>query len=418
MIDNTVEFQAKNTNIERYSRYADIATIKKEAKQLNTQRVLHINSVSSGGGVSAILSRIIPVFKDLDITTHWYVSDVGTRNFFAITKKQHNQLQGIEKGILTESEKKLYKIIQEKAASKIERYIDNYDIVVIHDTQYLGIIKYLKRKNAKWIYRCHIDTTSPNKDVVNFFMPLIQLYDATIYHLDEFVIPGSPHPFVMPPSIDPFEKKNDINAVSNEFIKKTVESMGVSFDKPILLQVGRFDPAKGFELVCDVFKRVKKEVDDIQLLLTGAGSKDDPEFISYIDIIRKEVKNIKDAVVKELPFDVLKLNAVQQASTVVYALSKKEGFGLVASEAAIKKKPIIVSNVGGLPLQVKNGKTGFIINSIDEAVEKTILLLKNPDLRKRMGEEGRRYIISKFITPIHIKNYLEIFKSALGDDDL
>ncbi len=415
MLENTKKYQADEAYIEKYREFVDVEAIKRKAEGLTNIRILHINSVAAGGGVAAILSRIIPIFKNLNIYTEWYVPDVNNQDFFKVTKKQHNMLQGIDNSILDDKEKELYWQVQEHVAGILENYIDDYDIVIVHDTQYAGIIQYLKnRGHAKWVYRCHIDTSNPNPDVYNFFLPVISMYNSTIYHLDSFVLEGSPYPQILLPSIDPFDLKNDPRAVTEDYIKRTVEEMGLDYARPILLQVGRFDPAKGFEKMCDIFKSLKREYPELQLLLTGAGAKDDPEFYEYINKIRSLVKGYRDAVVKELPFDPLKLNAVQQAGSIVYAMSSREGFGLVISEASIKEKPVIVTNVGGLKVQVVNGKTGYIVNELEEAVLYTRNLLHSPDLRKRMGVEGRKYILSKFITPIHVSNYIDIFKNVLS----
>ncbi len=416
MLENTLEYQNKDAIIDRYRVFVDIDDIRKNSKHLTHRRILHLNSVTRGGGVAAILSNIIPVFKSLELHVDWFVPDIDDKDFFMVTKRQHNMLQGIDNGRLSIKEKEIYWNIQKRVAEELREGIDDYDLIVIHDTQYAGVIKYLKDKGkARWIYRCHIDTSRANSDVYEFFLPVIKMYDASLYHMKEFILPGSPFPKILLPSIDPFDPKNDPEAVTNDYIKSTISEMGLDYNRPILLQVGRFDPAKGFETMCDVYKDVKKRFTDVQLLLTGAGAKDDPEFYKYIGKIKSLVEDYKDAVVKELPFDILKLNAVQQAGSIVYALSKREGFGLVVSEAAIKERPVIVTNVGGLTVQVIDGETGFIVSDVKEAVEKTCILLENADLRRKMGEEGRRYILSRFITPIHVNNYLKIFREVLGD---
>lgn len=409
MLNNTEKYQNHNIRLGLYGEYFDIESLKKKAELFQNTRILHINSVKRGGGVAAILSHIVPLFNDIGILNHWWVPQIPESNFFQITKRQHNMLQGIDDGILSDTEQSIYWETQKHVAGMVKKHIGEYDFVVIHDTQYLGIVKFLEKRKPKILYRCHIDTSAPNPFIYNFFMPVLRSCDATIYHLPEFVLKGSPDPFFLLPSVDPFDPKNNISAVSRGFIRETIKNLGLDPSRAILLQVGRFDPAKGFEDVCDVFRQLKLEFLDLQLLLTGSGAADDPEFYTYIEVIKNKVRGINDVVVKELPFDVLKLNAVQQAATIVYALSKKEGFGLVVSEASIKKKPVIVTDVGGLPEQVLQGKTGFIVKNVDEAVEKSRFLLSNRQVREAMGERGRKYILSRFITPVHVENYLKIF---------
>jgi len=414
MLNNTLQYQYREIDLEKYGKYVDMAAIKDEAESLKDLRILNINSVSHGGGVAAILSKIVPMKNKLGITTHWYVPESTADNFFVVTKKQHNMFQGQAAEKLSGKERELYWKTQKVCAEEMEKDIRAYDIVVVHDTQFLGLIDGLKKDRQKWIYRCHIDTSNPNPDIVSFFKPVISKYDASIYHLKNYILEGSRDPSIMAPSTDPFEPKNDLAAVTKKDIQKAVSTFGLDYKKPILLQVGRFDPAKGYEDVCKVFKEVKKSVPDVQLLLTGAGAKDDPEFEPYLKRVKNLVTGYSAAVVQAMPFDVLKLNAVQQAGTIVYALSNREGFGLVVSEASIKAKPVIVTNVGGLPEQVINGKTGYIVRSTDEAVKRTLELLGNRSMRVSMGQAGRKYILSKFITPIHVKNYFKLFKRVTG----
>ncbi len=414
MLNNTLAYQSRDFNVENYKDWVDVDVLKEKAKKLKGLRVLHINSVFKGGGVAAILSKLIPAFNNLGVESHWYVPEIGTDEFFAVTKKQHNMFQGQEKSPLNDKEKSIYWDIQDKLLRHLAGNIKEYDIIVVHDTQYLGAVRLKDGSRAKWIYRCHIDTSTPNPEIIDFFKPLIEMFDATIYHLKNFIIDGSPMPFVIPPSIDPLEPKNSFEAVSEEYIRGVVKSFGLDVSRPILLQVGRFDPAKGYETVSEIFKVLKPRYPEIQLLLTGAGAKDDPQFEPYLKKIRSLVEGMEDAVVRDMPFDVVMLNAVQRAATIVYAMSKKEGFGLVVSEASVKEKPVIVSNAGGLPIQVVNGKTGFVVNSVEEAVEKTSVLLENEELREKMGREGRKYILSKFIIPIHVGNYLDMFTRLIG----
>ncbi len=412
-LNNTLDVQKKNFRLEDYSKWVDTDEIRENALKLKGLRILNVNSVARGGGVSAILSKLVPAFNSLGITAHWYVPEVEDASFFSVTKKQHNMFQGQETGKLTMEEKKLYRDVQERIIEEIGNRIRDYDVIIIHDTQFLGLVDARIDGSGIWIYRCHIDTSNPNRDVLDFFKGMIDRFDAAVYHRREFVLPDSPRPFVIPPSIDPLEEKNDPDAVNGEMIREAIESFGLNPKRPVLLQVGRFDPAKGYERVCELFKQLKPDYSDIQLLLTGAGAKDDPQFEPYLEKIRKLVEGIPNTAVEAMPFDVLKLNAVQQGATVVYALSTREGFGLVVSEASIKEKPVIVSDAGGLPEQVVDGRTGFVVSTLKEAVEKTALLLDNPRLRDEMGREGRKYILSRFITPIHLNNYLKMLGKLL-----
>ena len=242
---------------------------------------------------------------------------------------------------------------------------------------------------------------------------MIEKCDSAVHHIEDFILTDKVNNFIMPPSTDPLEPKNQIELITEADKINAIKKFNLDLNRPILTQVGRFDPAKGFDRVHKTYKLVKETLPDVQLLLTGAGASDDPEFDVFIKGIKKLVVDDADAVVEEIPFDVRLLNAIQQASTIIYALSTKEGFGLVASEAAIKRMPVIVSNVGGLPQQVIPGKTGYIVNNENEAAQYTINLLKDQNLRNTFGVEARQYILSKFITPIDARNQINLFISTL-----
>lgn len=208
--------------------------------------------------------------------------------------------------------------------------------------------------------------------------------------------------------------KNQIELISSQDKISAIKRFNLDANRPLLTQVGRFDPAKGFDRVFKIYKLTKKKIPEVQLLLTGAAAADDPEFYVFINGIKKLVAGENDAVAQEIPFDVKLLNAIQQVSTIIYAMSTKEGFGLVASEAAIKKKPIIVSDVGGLPQQVIHGKTGYVANNEAEAARYTINLLNDQKLRETFGIEARKHILSKFITPIDARNQIKMFINTLN----
>lgn len=413
ILNNTTKFQYKDIDISDYKDFIDIIELKMLGSKLKNKKVLHINATPEGGGVAAILQRMIPLLNSLGFENHWYVPDITDINFFTVTKKHHNMFQGLDEK-LSKNEKKLYWSIQEKVAQDINNW-EHYDIIFLHDTQYLGLINFLPKGNKQaYIYRCHIDTTSAVEDIKNFFLPVIEKCDSAVYHIKDFILTDKLNNFIMPPSTDPFEPKNQIELITEMDKINALKRFNLDINRPVLTQVGRFDPAKGFDRVYRIYRRVKETFPDVQLLLTGAGASDDPEFYTFIKGIKDLVTGDKDAVAEEIPYNVKLLNAIQQASTIIYAMSTKEGFGLVASEAAIKKKPIIVSNVGGLPQQVVHGKTGYIANNDDEAVHYTLTLLKNKNIVKSFGTEAKNYILSKFITPIDAKNQINMFIDTLN----
>jgi len=412
-LNNTIEYQYKDVDISLYKEFVDIDELLQQAANLKGIKVLHINATPKGGGVAAILQRMIPLQNSLGFVNNWYVPEVTDVNFFMVTKKQHNMFQGVQEP-LTDQEKQLYWEVQQKVAETLGNW-DDYDIIFLHDTQFLGLINYLPKRDAqKYIYRCHIDTTTAAPDIKDFFLPLIEKCDSAVYHTNDFILTDKVPSFIMPPSTDPFEPKNRLDIITENDKRAAIEQFGLDVNRPLLTQVGRFDPAKGFDRVYRVYKQVKEEIPEVQLLLTGAGASDDPEFYEFIKGIKDLMADEPDAVAEEIPFNVELLNAIQQASTIIYALSTKEGFGLVVSEAAIKEKPVIVSNVGGLPQQVIHGKTGYIINNEKEAAEYTIALLNDPKKRETFGKASRNHILANFITPIDARNQIRLFTETLN----
>ncbi len=376
------------------------------AEKISGSSVGHVNSTSFGGGVSEILHRLIPLMQDVGLKAQWKVIE-GHSEFFKVTKTIHNALQG-SKTPLTEELRNTY--LQQNMANASQMELD-YDHVVIHDPQPLAMIKYYRKRVGKWIWRCHIDLSQPNQEYLMFLAPFIRLYDATIFTMKRFVS-SSLKPkevVVIPPSIDPLSDKN--KSLSEAVILSILNKYGVDPEKPIITQVSRFDPWKDPLGVIDVFRRVKKRIPDVQLLLIGSMALDDPEGWTYFE---------KTARYAGVDYDIhlltdlvgvhdIEVNAFQRASNVVLQKSLREGFGLTISEALWKGVPVIGANVGGIPLQIINGATGFLINNIEEATEKTIYLLKHPETATKMGEKGREHVRKNFLITRHLEDYLKLF---------
>jgi len=289
------------------------------------------------------------------------------------------------------------------------------DFVVIHDNQPAAMIQFMPSKKEQWIWRCHIDLSTPNVTVWNFIDKFVSHYDAAIFTCEKYVVPGVnvPKVFIRPPSIDPLAEKN--KDISKDEIEDILKKFGIDPEKPIVTQVGRFDPWKDPLGVIDVYKIVKKEIPGVQLLLIAGMASDDPEGWTYFEkaarhagddddiFMLTDLKGVKD----------LEVNAFQRASQVALQLSTREGFGLTVSEALWKGVPVVARNVGGIPLQVVNGTNGYLVNTVAEAAEKTIHLLKHLDEAKEMGSAGREYVKDNFLIVNDLKGYLQIFSNLL-----
>lgn len=389
----------------------EIYSIRELAKNLRNARILHINSTAYGGGVAEILHSLVPLMRDVGLNVEWRVIE-GNKDFFNITKKFHNALQGASIS-LTEEMKKIY-LEQNKLNANL--FKGKYDFVIIHDPQPASIITYLKAsKQTKFIWRCHIDTSNPNIEVWNFLREFLKEYDAAIFTMKEFAKENSifKHLFIIPPSIDPLSDKN--RPLSKKKIEKIILHFGVDSRRPLIIQVSRFDSWKDPLGVIDMYRLVKRDIPGLQLALIGSMSADDPEgWIIYEKVLRKAGDDEDIYVLSDLKgVGNLEVNAFQRASNVIIQKSVREGFGLVVSEGLWKGRPVVGGSVGGITLQIVNDKTGFLVRSVKEAAEKTKFLLLNRKIADKMGHEGREYVRSHFLITKQLKDYLLLFNSLL-----
>jgi trehalose synthase len=380
--------------------------IQRLAEKISGSSVVHVNSSSFGGGVSEILHRLVSLMQDVGLDAQWKVIE-GTNEFFQVTKTVHNALQGMKKP-LTEELKKTY--LQQNVANASQMELD-YDYVVIHDPQPLAIINYCRKRYGKWIWRCHIDLSQPNQEFLKFLTPFIRLYDASIFTMKQFVSSSLKlkEVAIIPPSIDPLSDKN--KSLSDTVIFSVLDKYDVDPEKPILTQVARFDPWKDPLGVIDVYRLVKKKIPDAQLLLIGSMASDDPEGWIYFEKTARYAGEDYDIhlLTNLVGVHDVEVNAFQRASNAVLQKSLREGFGLTISEALWKGVPVVGANVGGIPLQVIPNVTGFLVNNVEEAVERTIYLLKHPEAAKKMGEKGREHVRKNFLVTRHLEDYLKLF---------
>jgi len=386
----------------------EICEIRTLAEKLDGKSVVHVNSTSFGGGVAEILHRLVPLMCDIGLKAQWKVIR-GSDEFFNVTKAFHNGLQGMNIS-LTEQMKKTYLEYNKMNAHELNL---NHEYVVVHDNQPAAIISHHPSRAGKWIWRCHIDLSHPNKEFTNFITPFLLQYDSLIFTMEQFVQEPLKVKKValITPTIDPLSTKN--KPLSQNLILSTLNKYDVDDEKPIITQVARFDPWKDPLGVIDVYRRVKRKIRGVQLLLIASMAKDDPEGWTYYE---KTARHAAEDYNIHLLTDLkgvgdIEVNAFQRASDVVLQKSIREGFGLSVTEALWKEVPVIGGNVGGIPLQILHGKTGFLVNSIEDAAEKTLWLLKHPAEAKKMGKQGREHILRNFLITRHLKDYLNLFSS-------
>jgi len=386
----------------------EVESIQAYANQLAGKSVVHVSSTAFGGGVSEMLRRIVPLMRDVGLDAEWKVIR-GEKEFFDVTKSFHNALQG-KKMELSSDMKRTYLRYNELNAGFLDL---DYDYVVVHDPQPLAMIGYQPRKRGKWIWRCHIDLSQPNQLFWRFLEPFLADYDAYIFTAKEYV--KSPlekrNVALITPSIDPLSNKS--KPLPENHVLSVLERYDVDAQNPLLNQVARFDPWKDPMGVIDAYRKVKKKLPKLQLLLISSMATDDPEGWLYFERTARHAGEDSDI---HLLTDLkgvgdLEVNAFQSASDATLLKSIREGFGLTVTESLWKMVPVVGGNVGGIPLQVIDGETGFLVNSVEEAAEKTLYLLKHPEEATKMGERGKEHVKENFLVTKHLKNYLKLFLS-------
>jgi trehalose synthase len=385
----------------------ELRAIEHIAARLEGRTMLHVNSTAEGGGVAELLQRMVPLIKDLGIDVRWSVIK-GTKPFFEVTKALHNSLQG--QGVrITKKDWELWEAVNRKNAAKMDL---DADCVFIHDPQPALLID--KKTRGVWIWRCHIDISTPDRAAWYFLKRHVEKYDASIFSVSSFA-QATPIPqFMIPPSIDPLSEKN-IELPDSE-VAAVYARHKIPMDKPVLLQVSRFDPFKDPLGVIDAYKLARKH-NDCRLVLAGGTATDDPEGEKILKVVRKKAEGVPDLHILVLPpFSDRDINALQSGAAIVIQKSTREGFGLVVTEALWKKKPVIAGDVGGIPLQVIDEVTGFLVHSPEGAAYRIRQLLQNPELGDRLGEAGKEHIRRNFLITGHIRNYLALWLAMENRD--
>jgi len=403
------EVQVPSLSLDAYRSVAGEAAveeIRRLAEPLRGARVLHVNATKFGGGVAEILPTLTALMKDAGLAPEWRLMP-GDDAFFNVTKLVHNGLQGMDV-LLDPDKRRTYKEASGRFADLFE---GEYDYVVIHDPQPAALRSLCPGAPGKWIWRCHIDLTAANPDVWGFVRPMVEAYDAAIFTLPDYVQPDlrvGTLAFI-PPSIDPLSPKNA--AIDKAVLDDVLHRFGVDPDRPLLLQVSRFDPWKDPQGVIEVYRAVKREIPDVQLALVGSMAADDPEgWGIYRDILRFAGQDADLTIFTNLDgVGALEVGAFQRASDVVLQKSLREGFGLTVSEALWKGVPVVGGRVGGIPMQIGDGVGGRLVESIDQATEACLELLRDNELRQRLGVAGRERVRRNFLSTRNLRDYLRLF---------
>jgi trehalose synthase len=380
------------------------------ADRIGDRHLQNINSTSVGGGVAEILTRMIPLLRELGVQTSWDIIK-GDQAFFNVTKAFHNALHGTPTEITAE----MLDNFRATTEMNCRETPINGDVVMVHDPQPIGLIRLKEELGKGWLWRCHIDVSNPNPTVWDFLSPYVEHYDASIFSMPDFAKELAIPQFMVPPSIDPLSDKN--RELSSSEIEGVLQKHGLDPARPILTQISRYDRLKDPLGVISAYRMVKRRY-NCQLVLAGGGATDDPEGADVLREVQEQAAEDPDIHVLLLPpFSDLEINALVRGSTIVLQKSVREGFGLTVSEALWKKKPVIGGAVGGIKLQVINGVTGYLVHSPEGAGTRATQLLADPTLRNQMGENGHEHVRQNFLLTRHVKDYLLAMLSLLYPDD-
>jgi trehalose synthase len=376
-----------------------VARVLDKANPMRNVHVAHVNSTYYGGGVAELLGSLTLLMDSAGIKTGWRVIQ-GSPDFFSVTKKMHNALQGGEIN-LTERKKRIY---EEVVYENVIRNHLNHDRVIIHDPQPLPMVRHYQKKGP-WIWRCHLDLTKRNRELWEYLAPFVERYDAVVLSLEEYAQDiDTPQVFFMP-AINPFSIKN--KELSPEEIQERLDYYNIPTDLPLIAQISRFDPWKDPEGVIKAFKMARQEV-DATLVLLGNIATDDPEGEKmYQSLLDYEEERII-ILARE---DTALVNALQSRSAVILQKSLREGFGLTVAEAMWKGTPVIGGDVGGIRHQIEDGVNGFLVSSVDEAAQRMVQLLQDEKLRQQMGERARETVKQRFLMIRLLEQYLDLLNS-------
>ena len=376
-----------------------VERISKKAASLNGIHVVNVNSTYYGGGVAELLSSLTLLMNSIGVKTGWRVMQ-GSPDYFSVTKKMHNALQG-GKINLSKRKKKLY---EEVVYENVVRNHLDHDMVIIHDPQPLPMISHYK-KRGPWIWRCHLDFSDPNRELWDYLIPYVEQYNAVIFSIKDYKSNlNTPQLFFMP-AINPFSIKN--RKLSEREINERLGHYDIPTDLPLVVQVSRFDRYKDPEGVIKAFKMARKHI-DATLVLLGDIATDDPEGMK---VYHSLLDSREERIIILSHEDTALVNALQSKAYVVLQKSKREGFGLTVAEAMWKGTPVIGGNVGGIRYQIEDGVNGFLVSTVEEAAERIVQLVKNKDLRQRIGEKAKESVKKRFLLTRLLEQYLDLFSS-------
>ena len=411
--------QLVNVGHKSLADYASLATrglmseIRRLAEPLQGKRIVHLSATAFGGGVAEINYALVPLMADVGLDVEWRIIQ-GDDEFFGVTKTIHNALQGDPNGLSKQQEA----TFRHYNALNAEQFEDDYDYVIVHDPQPAAMVDHFPDSDAHWIWRCHIDLSTPNLDVLGFLAPSLERYEAAIFHMPQYVPRhvALRQAVILPPAIDPLTPKN--MALSAEDAAYVVDQFGIHLERPLLTQISRFDPWKDPLGVIDAYRMVRQTHPEVQLALVGSMAHDDPEGWDYYNRTVTYADGDPDVYILSNLNNIgsVEVNAFQVHSAAAIQKSTKEGFGLTVTEALWKARPMVAGRVGGIVAQIEDGETGWLVDSVEECAAACIEILRDPDEARRRALKGKEHVRRHFLTPRLLRDWLVLFNKLVGND--
>ena len=391
-----------------------VAEIQRLSERVDGKRVLHPSATAFGGGVAEINYTLVPLMRSIGLDVEWRIIR-GEDEFFNVTKKIHNALQGSPVGLMPEEEEIFHRY---NALNAEELDESEYDFIIIHDPQPAAMIDHFAARQARWIWRCHIDLSEPNAEVLEFLRPMIAAHDAAVFHRRAYApqADGLPPAYIWPPAIDPLNPKN--MALSPEDAAYIVDQFGIDVDRPLVSQISRFDPWKDPVGVIGAWRLMRDRHPRAQLALVGSMAHDDPEGWEYYNQTVEAAEGDPDIFILSNLNNVgsVEVNAFQVHSSVCVQKSIREGFGLTVTEALWKGKPVVAGRVGGIVDQIQDGETGFLVDSVEQCAEACALVLDDPAHARAMALRGKEYVRGHFLMPRLLRDWLALFNRLAGNE--
>jgi trehalose synthase len=409
-----------NTGTKSLADYATIVSrglmeeIRRLAEPLRGIKVVHLSATAFGGGVAEILYTLIPLMRDAGLDVEWRIIR-GQEDFFSVTKAIHNGLQGSPRSLSDEERD----VFRHYSRANAEEFDDGgYDFVVVHDPQPAGMIESFRTSRAKWVWRCHIDLSEPNRGILDVLLPSLSRYDAAVFSMQQYVPKGTslPTAYIWPPAIDPLAPKN--MALSPEDAAYILDQFGLDVGRPLITQVSRFDPWKDPLGVIDAYRETKQEWPDLQLALVGSMAHDDPEGWDYYNRTVSYANGDPDIYILSNLNNVgsVEVNAFQVHSAAVLQKSIREGFGLTVSEALWKARPTVAGRAGGIVAQIRDGESGWLVDNPGECAAACKEILADPTTARQRALRGKEDVRRRFLAPRLLRDWLVLFNRELGHD--